>query len=79
MRLNNSYDLNAPTPFHTDVQTAESHTPLGRRENDAKVNDAIGTPLVFIFSIQSASSNFNALICERTTADCNIVISHRIK
>lgn len=60
------------------IHKVQSPTPLlaGSGETDAKVNNAIGAPLI---SSSRARFNFKALICEIMAADCNIVISRRIK
>lgn len=85
MILNNSDDtlwqfVDASRHGGTHIHTVQSPTPLlaASSETDAKVNDVIGARVIsfFFFSVRF---NFNALICEIMAADCNIVISRRIK
>lgn len=89
LRLNNSEDTvyqfvgckqewrHTQVPSHTCAQSTESHTLLGSERWDWRAGERRDRSRGYSFS--SARFNFNALICEIMAADCNIVISRRIK
>lgn len=69
--------MQAGMEAHTCAQSTATHTLLGSERWDWRAGERRDRSRGYFFS--RARFNFNALICEIMAADCNIVISRRIK